>query len=152
MRGEMRYQWGLRINQSSWSPAPEKEASSLKSHKNSGNCRRKPITGSRPPAAETTCTQPPSFASHLTVPPISACPALTSQSIQLSHPTVLVLLGNDLKDRGQETAVEERQMTTREQQGTEAGHRTLPPQVKRATAACLCVHDEELPSPLLPMP
>lgn len=41
---------------------------------------------------------------------------------------------------------------TRKQQGTEAGHGTLPPQVRRATTACLCVHDEELPSPLLPMP
>lgn len=68
-------------------------------------------------------------------PPISACPALTSQSIQLSHPTVLVLLGNDLQDRGWETAVEERQRTTRKQQGMEAGHRTLPPKVRKATAA-----------------
>lgn len=33
--------------------------------------------------------------------------ALTSQSIQLSHPTVLILLGNDLEDREWKTLVEE---------------------------------------------
>lgn len=33
--------------------------------------------------------------------------ALTSQSIQLSHPTVLILLGNDLENREWKTLVEE---------------------------------------------
>lgn len=38
--------------------------------------------------------------------PSAIHPALTSQSIQLSHPTVLILLGNDLKNRDWKTLVE----------------------------------------------
>lgn len=55
--------------------------------------------------------------------PSATHPVLTSQSIQLSHPTVLILLGNDLKKREWEMPVEE---------------------VAVAGAAWLCVPSEEL--------
>lgn len=58
--------------------------------------------------------------------PSATHPVLTSQSIQLSHPTVLILLGNDLKKREWKIPVEEVAV---------AGGVQLP---------SLCVHNEEL--------
>lgn len=52
-------------------------------------------------------------------------PALTSQSVQLSHPTVLILLGNDLKNREWKTLVKDCS-------------------ARKATATWVCVHNEEL--------
>lgn len=96
----------------------------------------------------------------LCIPPCSlpsaTCPALTSQPIQLSHPTVLVLLGNDLKNRERETAVEECQMTTCKQARNGGRTQNFLPTGEGAVPGGLqlpdCVHNEELLSSLLPMP
>lgn len=64
------------------------------------------------------------------LPPSATHSALTSQSIQLSHPTVLILLGNDLKNREWKTLAEESAVPG----GT----------VGDPTAAQLRVHNEEL--------
>lgn len=76
---------------------------------------------------------PPCFSPPFQPAPLSPLSPFSSPTQQCSSFWEMIW-----KDRGWETAVEERQTTTREQQGTEAGHGTLPPQVRRATAACLC--------------